>query len=451
MEYDIGKMKEQDKAFASYRTTRDEKEVLRILSWDILEVEPVQPENVALKNAEKVLKEEALKAQRDISEDLIFNEIRQGLTNPEDIANREASNIERSVLSSANAGVIAASQSLLREQENCVNPILKIKLEMKTALYSDYRAAINLAIKEPANKVKGIIVNKILTLSKTQASAIKALEADGQTKIYIVTFESNSFTDFDLNPDTHALHVSARVRPERADPKIIKFGFNVRDTILGGHEKSLKQRGDLKDVQSDAASLLSGKIRDFKTKVRKSKSVKKIEKYIKQKALSIERGDVKIQAFTDDVEGEKSKIAAGKNRAIIGNGLAALKFSKWYKNTSRKVQEATTPFAIDYKGWKPNILGKWFGSDNVTKVPTWKRNLGIAGDELIKLATAVTALKAFELAIEQSGIGNRLKDFNQEQAGRNINRQGTFADTGRGTNFNGNEIRSDIDRFIGDF
>ncbi len=450
MDNTIKDLNSKEQNLAVLRNITNERVALRILEWDIIEVSNITPTEETVEEANNVFRREAITVVGGLSDESRSNQNR--VIDKNDIASREEQNIRQDALNKAAAGVIAAAGDALRsaKNKNCLVEMTKIKLRIKAARYSDFNSAIEKATLDPNNKSRSIIINKVLTVSATMAAAIKSLEDDGLTSEYFVTFESNVFTDFDLDPNKHALLVNARGKGDAANAQIIRYGENIRDTILGGEERSLQKRGDLKTVQSDAASTISGAVQDYKARIKKSKVVKEIEESIKQKKRIITNGDTAMSMTSADPDKEEPKITPGKDRVSIGNGLTSLKFSKWYKNNSRKTQEGLAPFDKEYKGWKPNILGKWFGSDNVTNVPTWKRNLSIIGDELIKLASAAVALKIFQETMEKTGIEDRLKDFKQKSLDRQVqqDKNGVYKDPGQKIDFNGTDIKNDIDRFI---
>ena len=119
---------------------------------------------------------------------------------------------------------------------------------------------------------------------------------------------------------------------------------------------------------------------------------------------------------------------------------------------SHSVVRVTTPFAIDYKGWKPNILGKFFASDSTVPVPTWKKSLGIIGDELIKMAGSIAALKVFEAAIKETELKERLdkavtKLKEEQQLDRSSNASTILGNEGYNHNISGTSVANDITRF----
>lgn len=273
-------------------------------------------------------------------------------------------------------------------------------------------------------------------------------------KKYEIAFNTNEFADFSLDPDNIALEVNANSTSALADPKLVSYSEQSRYAVPGtSGEQETRSTQNLADVAGNDLKTLVGKVKEKVQDKVFSKAEKEVIKRIETQSRTMNCGTSYIDIKSLDPTQQKGTVTPGQDGASMGSKMAEINLSKEYENASKKIKYAMAPFAIDYKGWKPNILGKFFASDSNIKVETWKKSTAPYGELLVKMATAIGALKAFQLAIESTGIREKLEDVTQKLAEKerisNISQDSTIiANQGYNASASGTSVVNDIDRFI---
>ena len=274
---------------------------------------------------------------------------------------------------------------------------------------------------DSANKIsisKSLLFEEALTLTNRERHALE--EVRDRIAIYEVSYSSSSVLDFDIDSNEKALKgiYDGPTKLEDVNisevkmAKIVDYSSSGVAGIPGTNSRPGK-RFSVTSSQSfnfnkDAASILK-KVKE-KVEDRAPEEVKRIQKYIDQNASVMSKGETRITLKSGDPSRKKPSTKMVAEGLEMKAGFNSVKMGKTYRNLSKKVDYATAPFQTGFSGWRPNMLGKFFGSDNVKEVQTWKRTLGLHGNELIRIAVAATALKAFRVGIEKSGIKKSLKE-----------------------------------------
>ena len=403
------------KAHDTYANTRIRRELLRILEWEPIEVliEDPDAETIAaidIQSANEIAQiKDNLSAtnKSDLQEKKLGEDLDKAESRASAIANSEISSIKRAALEQ--------KEDLLR----CKPPRpVVVKLRIIAVTFATYKTKIEEQITKTEGPKRGVFAQKRFNKLVIDG-AQQAMKKDATP--YIVNFSGTEVTDFFIDPEKVALEVTAERSPAQSNAKIVPYRNDFKDVIptvskmtpgSTGKTKSLRERDDNKIVQTA--------LDKFRKKLIDSDSIKQVKKDLRQKMQKIGRGDATIEVG-DANTGKtfKTKRKPGDSKIRIKSGVHSIKIEKFYRNLSKKVYYTSDPFSFEFKGWKPNILGKWFGSDSTVGVKTWKRTLGLLGGKAIQVASIAGALKALEIAIERTGFKEQLEKAAAKAEARN--------------------------------
>lgn len=437
-------IKQQDSTLSSVAAItagNKKRQIMYIIGWDVISVTPNGIADKSDLNA-KSLQDVKLSIQGENTDIELKEQSVKGLKIPSD-NNKSLTEEEKNN---------SANTAKREKYKNCVAPLrVIVKLQLEVVDFPTWRNQLEIAIKNKSNLIIALadsINNPII-----KADAIKAIKEKKLSTLYDVAFNTNEFVSFDLNPDYIALEITSGNSQELSDPKIVAYSEESRYLIPGAQEAG-KPR--VTDDGNNITKALSDLVKDAKEAANKNldEKIKKVKDKINEKAkiATTAEGVSEIKVKNNKKNKNKKSKTPGEDSVELSNTMGAIKLAKWYENASQKVQYGISPFNIDYKGYKPNILGKFFASDSNVPVETWKKNLGIIGEELIKIASSVAALKAFQIAVESSGVKEELdkateKLRKQENSGQAINKGAILGNEGYNDQANGAQIANDISRF----
>jgi len=464
------------------QVARNKRTLYRIMSWKPKKVE-IKKNYDTYEAASEEIKQQALDTANEIKTQAVAG---IEAVNRKDVTLGQKNVVATSVTQQAFRdveGVKKDAHDFQNEYKNCIPPTSAIiTLEVRAVPFEVYRGAIQRVTtvlskaRAAGGSAKGRrVARRIFGDSIFTKEIEKKAELVIRDKVetFTINYNGAEVYDFYIDPEKTALEVTVGVPPESANPKLVNYDENFRKTILDTEAAAVGNKGVTKDEKDFSDEQVINKTIDeikntFKSKIKKSKAYKKVESLMKNKAKGIFAGEASLE-LGDKTRGESSnknknkKKKAGSQFLETKVGLAALKMNKFYKNLSQKVWYKPQPFSFEFKGWKPNILGKWFDSNNVTGVKTWNRALGQLGDKAIMVAGMAALLKGFEYTLEKSGIEERLEEYAKEAREQNNEKGLPKSQIARGgldsnnvidsavnifDKSTGQNTKSDIDEFI---
>jgi len=450
--------------------TKAKRALFRILAWNPVSVKVnkgTTEQNEAEDDINKT-KKELIKQIRDDAQNRRIEAADQGEvevnaleTAKERKARNRATDAELEKIASQElneiTGVVKASEDQKNKYTRCA-PLSSyiITLQVKVVPFKIYEAALieqtqkSLKSKSLLRKAARSIIGNSVFIKEVENKVTKSLLSDSPKRYttYPITYNGTEVYDFYVDPEKVAVEAYPDVPPENANAKLVAYGKNFKNAILTTQNRAAENTGLTKDSKGlSDAQIVQRSINKYKKKIQESEPMRKVRDFLNKKTKIMSAGNTAIEVSDktrgDDSDGNnQKKRKPGSQYLETKVGLGALKFNKFYQNLSKKIWYNPQPFSFEFKGWKPNILGKWFSSDNVKGVQTWKRNLGQLGDKAIAVAGMAAMIKGFEIAIEESGFGaqleeaaKRAREFNQE---RGLPQTGT-----RSTRFDANNLIED--------
>lgn len=406
---------------SQYRSTSKLRALFRILSWE--------PVRVSVKDV-------VSSSNKTAASDNAVSPLPPATANSQ----RTGSQIEDSKRKSfaKNSKSILKQDFNLNKDPKCLSdPDFVISLKVTTVPLSVWDEAEKAARSDKNNTSKSILFNKSLTNQNIEKSI--RLRIKSLIQIFDIKYEVSDVVNFDLDPQRFAIEATTGQNPGSANPKIV--GYTPKQ-IIEVPGSSTRNFG--KTSSNVISSSILKSMKDIRESIEeKDPGIADLKKKIKKSVKEISVGESLFTVESGDSNKDKDNVNPASEGVTFGNGLNSLKISKAYKNASKKIEYAMAPFNMQYSGWKPNVLGKYFASDSTKGIPTWVKSLGPAGDEMIKLAGSVAALKAFQYRIRASGIVDRLEKAGESAAKRKASQPIVASNTNNDTD----RLINKIDRF----